>query len=566
MYRNRTALLFTCLTVLTAAALLALAPITAPVHAQKALHAQTIEERLAPYAPVEIGVPWNLISKEDRPVLEHLYYAARIMDELFLRQVCGKNVEMRTKLMKDSNSANMRFFRINFGPWDRLASDEPVLCDRPKPPGATFYPADMTRDEFEAWIKAHPQNKDAFEGTFTVIRRDDAGGLKAVPYSEEHRELLTKAAEHLKKAAALTKNESLARFLNTRADAFFSNDYFESDMAWMDVADNVIDVTIGPYEVYEDNLFNFKAAFEAFVCVRDPEESAKLDGLKSYILKMEKNLPIEDRHKNLDRGVESPISVVDLVFSAGDTKAGVQTLAFNLPNDERVHEAKGSKKVMLRNICHAKFDKILMPIAEQLIAKEQLPKVTFDAYFNHILLHEFSHGLGPLFITLEDGTETTAQKALREAHSAIEEAKADVVGQYNVYYLIDDGFFPRRLTEETAVTYLAGFFRSVRFGIDSAHGRANMLAFNYFKKKGAYVQDPSTGAWSVDLGRIRDAVKAFSHDVLTLQALGDYEGAKKFIETYGTMGDEVKASLAKLEGVPVDIEPRFAIEKEYAGK
>ncbi|HUV35957.1 MAG TPA: peptidase [Patescibacteria group bacterium] len=536
-----------------------------------ALHAQTqqtldLEKRLVAYAPVEIDVPWNLISDEDRPVLENLYYAARIMDELFLRQVCGKNVEMRRQIMERGDPAEIQFFRINFGPWDRLASDEPVLTDRPKPPGATFYPADMTREEFGAWIAAHPGDREGFEGTFTVIRRDGAGGMKAVPYSDEHRELLAKAVDHLRKAAALTKNESLARFLETRADAFFSNDYFESDMAWMDVAGNVIDVTIGPYEVYEDNLFNYKAAFEAFVCVRDPAESTKLDGLKAYVVKMEKNLPIEDRYKNLDRGLESPISVVDLIFSAGDTKAGVQTLAFNLPNDERVQAAKGSKKVMLRNICHAKFDKILMPIAERLIAKEQLPRVTFDAYFNHILLHEFSHGLGPGFITLEDGTETTAQKALREAHSAIEEAKADVVGQYNLYYLIDDGFFPRRLTEETAVTYLAGFFRSVRFGIDSAHGRANMLAFNYFKEKGAYVQDQATGAWSVDPDRIRDAVKALSRDILMLQARGDYDGAKKFMEKYGTMGDDVKASLSKLEGIPVDIEPQFAIEKEYAGR
>ncbi len=563
MYKKRITVLITCLAILTAAMLLVLGPVAGAAQTQQA---QTVEERLAAYAPVDIGVPWNLISDEDRPVLENLYYAAEVMDELFLRQVCGKNVEMRREIMERGDPAEIRFFRINFGPWDRLASDEPVLCDRPKPPGATFYPAELTRDEFEAWIAAHPEDKENFEGTFTVICRDDAGGLEAIPYSEEHRELLAKAAGYLREAAAHTKNESLARFLETRADAFFSDDYYESDMAWMDVSDNVIDVTIGPYEVYEDNLFNYKAAFEAFVCARDPGESNKLDGLKAYILKMEKNLPIEDRHKNLDRGLESPISVVDLIFSAGDTKAGVQTLAFNLPNDERVQEAKGSKKVMLRNICHAKFDKVLMPIAELLVAKEQLPRVTFDAYFNHILLHEFSHGLGPGFITLEDGTETTAQKALREAHSAIEEAKADVVGQYNLYYLIDDGFFPRRLTEETAVTYLAGFFRSVRFGIDSAHGRANMLAFNYFKKKGAYVQDAATGSWSVDLGRVRDAVNAFSHDILTLQALGDYNGAKKFIEMYGTMGDEVKASLAKLEGVPVDIEPRFAIEKEYAGK
>lgn len=559
MYRKRIAGSLISLTVLTAA-LLALGAFVG------ALRAQTIEERLEAYAPVEIDVPWDIVTGQDRAVLEKLYRAAVVMDELFLLQVCGKNVEMHEKLLKEGDPVKIRFFRINFGPWDRLATDEPVLCERPKPLGATFYPADMTREEFKDWTAAHPDDKEGFEGTFNVIRRGDDGGLKAVPYSEEYRGLLEKAAGYLREAAALTINESLARFLESRADAFFTDDYFESDLAWMDVVDNVLDVTIGPYEVYEDNLFNYKAAFEAFVGVREPEESRKLDGLKAYLIKMEKNLPIEDRYKNLDRGAESPISVIDLVFSAGDTKAGVQTLAFNLPNDERVLEVKGSKKVMLRNICHAKFDKVLVPIAERLVSKEQLPKVTFDAYFNHILLHEFSHGLGPGMITLEDGTETTVNKALREAHSAIEEAKADIVGQYNFYYLIDEGFFPGRLTDETAATFLAGFFRSVRFGVGSAHGRANMLAFNYFKEKGAYVQDPETGAWFVDFERIRDAVKAFSREVLMLQARGDYEGAKKFIDTYGVMADNVKASLSKLEGVPVDIEPRFAIEKEYAAK
>lgn len=528
------------------------------------LQAQTIEERLEVYAPVEIGVPWDLVTGQDRAVLEKLYRAAVVMDELFLRQVCGENVEMRKELLKEGDPVKIRFFRINFGPWDRLAADEPVLCERPKPLGATFYPADMTRDDFTDWIAAHPDDRESFEGTFTVIRRGGDGGLRAVPYSEEYRGLLEKAAGYLREAAAFTSNESLARFLETRADAFFTDDYFESDLAWIDVADNVLDVTIGPYEVYEDNLLGYKAAFEAFVGVRDPEESRKLDGLKAYLIKMEKNLPIEDRYKNPDRGAESPISVIDLVFSAGDTKAGVQTIAFNLPNDELVLEVKGSKKVMLRNICHAKFDKILVPIAERLVSREQLPKVTFEAYFNHVLLHEFSHGLGPGTVTLEDGTETTVNKALREAHSAIEEAKADVVGQYNFYYLIDDGFFPGRLTDETAATFLAGFFRSVRFGTGSAHGRANMIAFNYFKEKGAYRQDMEAGTWSVDFERIREAVKAFSHEVLMLQARGDYEGAKKFIDTYGEMGDDVKASLSRLEGIPVDIEPRFAIEKEYA--
>jgi len=518
------------------------------------------------YATFEMEVPWQLLDDSEKAALEKLYQAAALMDELFFIQVSPDNIAMKEEFERSGSPEEIRFFRINFGPWNRLEADEPVLCDYEKPPGANFYPPEMTKEEFEAWVESHPGDAEAFESTFTTIRRTDGGGLKAVPYPEEYGERLARAARYLEQAADLTRCESLAKFLRARAASFLSNDYYESDMAWMDVEDNVLDVTIGPYEVYEDNLFGYKAAFEAFICVRDPEESRKLDGLKGYILEMEKNLPIEDKHKNLDRGLDSPISVVDEIFAAGDTKAGPQTLAFNLPNDERVRDAKGSKKVMLRNVCRAKFEKILKPIAGEVLAKDQLPLVTFDAYFNHILLHEFTHGLGPGNIVMPDGRKTTVNKMLQEANSAIEEAKADVGGQYNFYYLIDDGFFPAKLREETAVTYLAGFFRSVRFGVEAPHGRANMIAFNYFKEKGAYKCDPGTNLWSVDLDLIGPAVKDLFHELLMLQATGDYEGAKSFIARYGEMGEDVKASIDKLETIPVDIEPVFALQKEIGGR
>jgi len=522
-----------------------------------------IAERLAVYAPFEIEVPHDLLDERDEETLRELYLAAKVMDEIFLRQVWDGNVALREKVLASGNRDLIAFFEINFGPWDRIGDNAPFIGQSEKPLGANFYPADMTKEEFEAWIEEHPEDRELFESEFTVIRRTDDGGLKAVPYSVEYAELLSLAAGHLERAADLGTNESLSNYLNLRAEAFRTDDYFESDMAWMDVEGNLLDVTIGPYEVYEDNLFNYKAAFEAFVCVRDPAESRKLDGLKGYLLELEGNLPIPDEHKNMDRGTDSPISVVDIVFTAGDTKAGAQTLAFNLPNDERVHEAKGSKKVMLRNMCRAKFEKILKPIAGEVLAPDMLPFVTFDAYFNHILLHEFSHGLGPGRITLPDGTETTSDKALKENHSVIEEAKADVVGQYNFYYLIGEGFYEDRLEMETAVTFLAGFFRSVRFGAESAHGRANMIAFNYLKEKGAYVRDGATGLWSVDLDRAKSAVGDLAAEILMLQAMGDYEGSSAFIERYGAMGEDVKESLGRLGEIPVDILPRFAIEKEF---
>ncbi|MDD4858011.1 MAG: peptidase, partial [Candidatus Krumholzibacteria bacterium] len=289
-------------------------------------------------------------------------------------------------------------------------------------------------------------------------------------------------------------------------------------------------------------------------------ETRKLDGIKAYLAKMEQNLPVDQQYKNTSRGMESPISVVDEIFTAGDTKAGVQTIAFNLPNDERVRTAKGSKKVMLRNVCRAKFDKILVPIAQQTLSPDILPLVTFDAYFDHTLLHEFSHGLGPGVIKLPDGTETTVNKSLRELYSGVEEAKADIVGQYNIYYLVDEGFFPEALTKETAVTYLAGFFRAVRFGVGEAHGKAVMAIFNYLKERGAYVRDPATGLWSVDFTKIKGAVAAMSHDILMLEARGDYDGTKAFMDKYGAMDTDVRAQLDGIKGVPIDIEPRFVLE------
>ncbi len=524
-----------------------------------------VTEQLKPYAVVDIAVPWNVIGEERRPALRKLFEAAQVMDELFMRQVWARNPELRDELVRLGKPDLLRFFWRNVGPWDRLNADAPVLVKVPKPDGANFYPEDMTKEEFENWVRNHPEVKDEFESNFTVIKRTADKGLEAVPYSLEYGRLIERAALLLEEAADLVGNESLATFLRLRAKAFRTDDYFESDMAWMDVTDNVIDITIGPYEVYEDNLMNYKAAFEAFLCVRDPEETKKLDGLKAYQTKMEMNLPIPDAHKNLARGAETPISVVDEIFSAGDTKAGTQTIAFNLPNDERVREAKGTKKVMLRNICRAKFDKILVPIAERVMAPELVPYVTFDAYFNEILLHEFSHGLGPGTLRLPDGTTTTVNKALRETYSGCEEAKADIVGAYNIYYLIDEGFFPESLMKEAAATYLAGFFRSVRFGTDAAHGKAVMVIFNYLREKGAYLRDPGTGLWSVDFAKIKGAVKSLASEILMLQARGDYEGTKAFFARYGEMPAEIRAQIDGFATIPVDIEPRFAIESEFGG-
>ncbi|MFQ5675414.1 MAG: peptidase, partial [bacterium] len=393
-----------------------------------------VAELLGKFAPTEISADVAFLPENERKVLSKLIQASHYMDEIFLRQVWEKNPEYRQALATRSDELGKKayaYFNISYGIWDRLDEHEaPFISDLEKPKGAGYYPEDMTKEEFEQYLKNHPDQDEAFKSEFTLIRRQE-GDLVAVPYSEAFKEWLEPAAELMREAADLTENESLRTFLLSRAEAFFSNEYRQSDMDWMDL-DSPVEVTIGPYETYEDKLFGYKTAFESFVTVTDPAESKKLARYKSELPAMERNLPIPDKMKNLNRGSESPIRVVDEIFTAGDTRSGVQTVAFNLPNDEVVREQKGSKKVLLRNVLAAKYERILKPIAEQVVNKEQVQYVTADAFTNEVLFHELSHGLGPGKITV-DGRQTEVRLELKELYSACEEGKADIMGVYNIH-------------------------------------------------------------------------------------------------------------------------------------
>jgi hypothetical protein len=485
------------------------------------------------------------------------------MDDLFWEQASDIGPVLRKRLRRPKTETEQllrHYLAINYGPYDRLDAMEAFVKVSPRPPGATFYPPDMTKEEFQRWIESHPEDKDAFQGWFTVIRRKDRR-LEAIPYSVHYRTKLEQASRLLEQAAELVDNETLKKYLRSRAQAFLSNQYRQSDMDWMDVKDSVLEVTIGPYEVYEDHLFNYKAAFESFITIRNAEESEKLTRLGALLDDMESNLPVADEHKNFERGSSSPFVVADLIHAAGDTRAGVQTLAFNLPNDEKVRELKGSKKVMLKNISQAKFDKILVPIAGRVLAEEQAGQVTFDAYFNHTLMHEISHGLGPGRIEHE-GEKVPVNLLLRELYSTIEEAKADTLGVYNTLFLVDKKELPGKLREQCPVTFLAGVFRSVRFGVHESHGRANLIAFNYLAEKGAYRFDPRTSRYSVAMEAFPQAVRSLAKELLLLQAQGDYDGAKAFVEKYSVMSEEMRSVLGRLGDIPVDIEPVFEIERK----
>src|SRR5712691_11435596 len=428
----------------------------------------------------------------------------------------------------------------------------------------------MTKQDFERWVASLPEKEqDAAKGFFTVIRWKEGdrtashNQLTAVPYSNEYKDDLSRAASLLREAAGLTDNASLKKFLSSRADAFLSNDDYESDVAWM-ALDAPLDITIGPYETYNDELFGYKAAFEAYVNLRDDAETSKLAAFTQHLQEIENNLPMDPQYRNPKLGAAAPIRVVDEIISAGDGAHGVQTAAYNLPNDDRVVQQKGSKRVMLNNVQEAKFRSVLLPIARRTLATTSLGDVNFDSFFTHILAHELMHGLGPHQIKVQ-GRDTNPRLELKEFYSAIEEAKADVTGLFALQYMMDHakqmGVDNVLKSDEAAqrqlyVTYLASSFRSLRFGLNDAHGKGMAMQFNYFSDKGAFVEH-ADGTFSVDVEKMKSAVRDLDHDLLTLEAEGDYAGARKMLDDLGVMRPNLSKALGRLEGIPTDIEPIF---------
>jgi hypothetical protein len=525
-----------------------------------------LERQIDRFAPTEIAADLGALPQADRQVLAKLVEASRIMDTLFLRQVWAGNEAMLARLEADrtpEGRARLHYFLINKGPWSRLDHNEPFVEGAPpKPAGANFYPADATKAEVESWIAGLPEAERArATGFFTVIRRGPDGAFRMVPYSEEYGPELSHAAALLREAAGLATDPTLQRYLTTRADAFLSNDYYESDVAWMELS-SAIEPTIGPYEVYEDEWFNYKAAFESFLTVRDEAESAKLQMFAGELQDIENHLPIESRYRNPKLGALAPIVVVNEIFTAGDANRGVQTAAFNLPNDERVIREKGSKRVMLKNVQDAKFEKTLVPISRVVLSPEDQARVSFDAFFTHIVVHELMHGLGPHDITV-NGRRTTVRQEMKEAYSALEEAKADISGLFAIQYLIDKGALPASLEDTLYTTFLASAFRSIRFGINEAHGRGIAIQLNHLLDAGGFVVRPD-GTFGVDRAKVKEGVTSLTRQIMTLQATGDYAGATALAERLGVVRPPVQAALDRLSSVPVDIEPQFTTAEALA--
>jgi hypothetical protein len=528
--------------------------------------AAELKRMAARFARVDLKVDTSQLESGDRQALAKLVQAARIIDDIFLDQYWSANQKLLGELRKDKSPLGrerLSYFWLNKGPWSALDNHEAFLPDVPphKPPGANSYPEDMTREQFEAWVKTlSAPEQEAAKGFFTVIRRGQDRALRIVPYSDEYRDRLATAAQLLRDAASLTPNPTLKRFLESRAAAFLSNDYYESDIAWMDL-DAPIDITIGPYETYNDELFGYKAFFECYVTLRDEKESQKLAFFSSHLQDVENNLPIDAKYRNPQLGASAPIRVVNEILSTGDAAHGVRTAAFNLPNDERVVQQKGSKRVMLKNIQEAKFRATLVPIAGRVLSKATQKDLSFDMFFTHILAHELSHGIGPHEITVGD-RKTNPRQEMKELYSAIEEAKADITGLFMLQLLMDRELIPKD-ERRLYTTFLASAFRSLRFGINEAHGRGMALQFNYLADKDAFVRNQD-GTFGVNMATIRRAVRDLTHDLLTLEATGDYAAAKAMLEKLAVLRPPMKEALAELEGIPVDIDPVTA--DQIAGK
>jgi hypothetical protein len=533
-------------------------PLAASSDALAAPDASQLQKMSARLAPVDIRVDLSALPDNEQQALARIIQAAQILDGLFLKQVSARSPSRLMLLVNDTSAlgkARLDYFMLNKGPWSALDANAPFLPGvEPKPPQANFYPADATRAEVDAWMNTLPKaEKDAATGFFTTIRRAPSGKLVAIPYSQEYQGELMEMAKLLREAAALTKQPTLKAFLEKRAAAFISNDYYDSDIAWMELNAS-IEPTIGPYEVYEDEWFNFKAAFEAFITITDFDETKKLEKFSGELQDLENHLPIDPKFRRAKLGGYSPIRVVNVVYNSGDANHDVQTAAFNLPNDERVVTEKGSKRTMLKNFQQAKFEKVLLPISDVAIVPADRTLVSFDPFFTHVLMHELMHGLGPQAIKV-GGRDTTVRQELKELNGPLEEAKADVSGLWALQYLMDKGVLDKKLEKSMYTTFLASTFRTLRFGLTQTHAKGIAMQVNNLFDHGA-IQVAADGRFAIDVPKAKKAVTDLTRRIMTIQATGDYAAADALLKKMVTIRPEVQRVIDRLGDVPVDIAPK----------
>ena len=506
---------------------------------------------LSEYTTVPLTYDSSVLTSKERQMIPLLIEAARMMDTIYWEQAFGSRDSLMAQV---SDPGIRRFIDINYGPWDRLASYEPFVSEiGPRPAGANLYPRDLTKQQFEAEIaKASPARADSLKSLYTLVRRNADGALTAVPYHVAFAEQNRVASSKLREAATLAEDPGLRRYLELRASALLDDRYQPSDLAWMDMKNNTVDVVIGPIETYEDELFGYKAANEAYVLIKDKEWSNRLSRYVAMLPSLQRDIPVAAEYKRESPGTDSDLNAYDAIYYAGQANAGAKTIAINLPNDEEVQLRKGTRRLQLKNVIRAKFDRILMPIAQEMIDADQLSLLTFDAFFENTMFHEVAHGLG-IKNTIND--RGTVRSALKERAGSLEEGKADILGLYMVHKLNEQGEMQGKDVRSNYVSYMAGLFRSARFGAGDAHGRANIAAFNFLQAQGAFTRDASTGRYRVDFQKFQEGMNALSGKILTLQGNGDYEGVGAFQQQYGSIGSQLQGDLDRLKtkGIPVDI-------------
>lgn len=501
-----------------------------------------VAERLPIYAKVKLSTDVQKLSENERKVLPLLIRAAQVMDELFWKQTYPQRDSLLATIQDEKTK---EFFNINYGPWDRLNDNKPFVAGiGTKPEGSGFYPSDMTKEELEA------SNVLDKKGLYSVIRRDASRKLISIPYSVYFKDDLKKASDLLKQAAAISDEPQLKKYLNLRADALLTDKYTESDYAWMDMTNSGLDIIIGPIENYEDALFNARAAFESYVLVKDKEWSQRLEKYVSMMPELQRGLPVDAAYKSEKPGTESQLAAFDVVYYAGDGNSGGKTIAVNLPNDEQIQQKKGTRRSQLKNAMRAKFEKIMVPISEELIDKDQQKHISFDAFFANVMFHEVAHGLG---IKSTINGKGYVRKALQEQYSWLEEAKADILGLYMVSSLLKKGELEGDI-KDYYTTFMAGILRSVRFGAGEAHGKANMLCFNFFNSKGAFERN-SSGTYKVNYEKFASAMNDLSREILTLQGNGDKAAVEKVQKEMALIHPDLKSDLDRLskKGIPVDV-------------
>ena len=519
-----------------------------------------LDARLARLVQVPMHFDARTLPPKQKELLHDLVEATKLIHEAYLRQVYRAGVHLRDSLAMLNDDMSKMLYRLvvrNGGPFDKMDHFVNFYGTFPKSPGAEFYPPDLTKEGFESYVAAHPEHAQALTSPYTVIKRDGET-LKAIPYHQEYTQWITPASDFLKKASALTENPSLRKYLASRAEALLTDDYYQSDIDWIDLKNNDIDIVIAPYEVYEDGLMAIKASYEATVGIKDKEESAKLDVYTQHLDALEQYLPHDRKYKRSIKGLSSPMVIVTDIIRGGDIATGYQPVAANLPNDPRVHTNKGTKKTFWKNMMAARVRYIIIPVGHALIASDQIEYITPQGVFNFVLMHELCHALGPQYVH-ESGNTVSVNQALKEHYPAIEEGKADLAGLHSIRYFLDEGIIPQQMEKQHYVSYLASIFRTIRFGTTEAHGKAAICELNFIRDKGGIRLDPATKKWSVNFEKIGPAISDMANLLLTLEATGDYTGVEEFFRTWSPTPKDVADALQGLDHLPVDVEPVYSV-------